>query len=270
MAIHVVNFWDLDLVQGPTLEPKVVKELADLAIQDFHLANRELASVSRKTFIDTIQRLNKIFVILSVTDNNLLKFSDLIPYYVNLNLGQQIEWAITKINDWISLDSKSLTMQMVVLEIKSLINSGGYILDKFSLNLYYDLLQNWDIGFSCSLIENFKISGRMPEEIYNHIFGYFNKIGLNLNADFTNEYLKEVVVKIRKLDHLKFNFNTIDTRLIEKYSLLSKIDTNLIDNSFRNLDINLDKKLSFENARVVSSVFPKMYFKAVVIGAFRG
>jgi hypothetical protein len=99
MAMHVVNFLDLSLVEGPALEPEVVKELADLAKHDFNLANRELARVSRETFIDTLQKLNKIFVILSVTDNNLLKFSDIIPYYANLNLGQKIELAITKIND---------------------------------------------------------------------------------------------------------------------------------------------------------------------------
>jgi predicted transcriptional regulator len=110
----------------------------------------------------------------------------------------------------------------------------------------------------------------MPQEIYNDIFGYFDKIGLNLNTDFTNEHLKEVIVRIRKLDHLKFNLNIIDTRLIEKYSLLKKVDTDLINNSFSNLHINLDNKLSFEKAEVVSSVYPKIYFKAVVISAFRG
>jgi hypothetical protein len=41
----------------------------------------------------------------------------------------------------------------------------------------------------------------MSQELYNKILEYFNKLGLNLNADFTHEHLKNLIVEARKLDY---------------------------------------------------------------------
>jgi hypothetical protein len=63
-------------------------------------------------------------------------------------------------------------------------------------------------------------------------------------------------VEARKLDYWKFKSNIIDTSLFDKYNIAGKIDTNFINNSCRDLNINLDNKLSLEYIQILSPVLP--------------